>query len=90
MTNPFTKHPHEMGETYLQHFFHALKFGLTMLIGGIACILHAFFPFIFQKTGSNLLLKMTHQFISRSPLLEDRFVVLSESIDKKINSANMS
>lgn len=83
MKNIFTKHPHSIGETYLQHFKFASCFGLTMLMGGSACILHAIFPFIFQKTGSNLLLKMTHHFISRMPTLEGQAIELSVVIDEK-------
>lgn len=86
MDNIFTKHPKAMNESYSEHFVCAVRFGVTMLIGGMACIIHAFFPFLFQKTGSNLLIAMTERFINRSPDVEDRFVVLSESIAKK-NSA---
>lgn len=83
MKNIFTKHPHSIGETYLQHFKFASCFGLNMLMGGFACLLHAIFPFIFQKTGSNLLLKMTHHFISRMPKLEGQAIELSMVIDEK-------
>lgn len=45
----FTQHPFSVGETYLQHFKYALLFGVSMLMGGLACIIHAIFPFLFQK-----------------------------------------
>jgi hypothetical protein len=53
--NPFTKHPAEVGETYPAHLRTATGFGLTMIAGGIACIVHAIFPFWFQRTGSQTL-----------------------------------
>lgn len=84
MQNLFTEHPHSVGETYPQHFKFAFHFGFTMLLGGIACIVHAVFPFLFQKTGSNFLLKMTHHFVDRMLETEDRLLVLSQAIDKKI------
>ena len=48
----FTEHPASVGETYGQHFMHASGFGMRMILGGIACLLHGFFPFLFVKTGS--------------------------------------
>lgn len=50
--NPFTQHPAEVGETYGEHLVHAGGFGLRMVVGGLACMLHAIFPFLFVKTGS--------------------------------------
>ena len=50
--NPFTRHPNEVGETYGEHFAAASSFGLRMIGGGLACIVHAVFPFLFVRTGS--------------------------------------
>jgi hypothetical protein len=83
MKNPFTNHPNSIGETYFQHLFHALKFGFKMIAAGIACIIHAVFPFLFEKTGSNSLLKMTHRFIKRMPHMESRVAKLSQLINEK-------
>lgn len=83
MKNIFTEHPHSINETYFQHLCFALLFGGQMLVGGIACVLHAFFPFIFEKTGSNMLLKMTHRFIERMPYVEERVIILSKIIESK-------
>jgi hypothetical protein len=84
MKNIFTKHPHSLEESYFEHLFFALKFGTTMLLGGLACILHAIFPFLFEKTGSNLLLKMTHNFVERMPVAEERVIYLSKMIESKV------
>jgi hypothetical protein len=52
MFRAFTDHPETVGETYLQHMGSASWFAMTMFVGGTACLLHAIFPFAFQKTGS--------------------------------------
>ena len=48
----FTEHPDSVGESYLQHAAVATSFGFRMLGGGVACLLHAIFPFAFRRTGS--------------------------------------
>ena len=50
--NPFTRHPHEVGETYFQHMAAAAGVGLKMAGGAFACFVHAVFPFLFVRTGS--------------------------------------
>lgn len=52
MKNPFTDHPQKVGETYFEHFGVASSFGIRMISGGVACLLHGFFPFLFETTGS--------------------------------------
>ena len=42
-----------MDETYGQHFGVAAGFGLRMIGGGLACLVHAVLPFAFTRTGSN-------------------------------------
>lgn len=84
MKNIFTQHPNSIGETYFQHLYFAGKFGCGMLIGGVACLLHAVFPFIFKNTGSNYLLKMTNDFICRMPSIEERVATIAQSINAKM------
>lgn len=48
----FTEHPASVGETYGQHLRHASGFGLRMILGGCACLVHGLLPFLFVKTGS--------------------------------------
>jgi hypothetical protein len=50
--NPFTHHPTEIGESYGAHFTTAARFGLRMIGGGLACLVHAVFPFWFERAGS--------------------------------------
>ena len=48
----FRDHPASVGETYGEHLVHATGFGLRMIAGGFACILHGLLPFLFVRTGS--------------------------------------
>ena len=48
----FTEHPASVGESYWQHLRMASGFSLRMLAGGMACLVHGIFPFLFVKTGS--------------------------------------
>ncbi len=54
----FTHHPQSVGETYGEHFLAATGFGLRMLAGAIACLIHAFLPFLFVSTGSGIIRKL--------------------------------
>ena len=83
MKNIFTDHPRSLNETYSQHFCIAFKVGSFMVLGGLACILHAFLPFLFKKTGSNVLINLLQSFIERMPVLEERMIMLSKTIEKK-------
>lgn len=48
----FLDHPDAVGESYGRHLLVASRFGLTMIAGGAACLVHALVPALFQTTGS--------------------------------------
>jgi hypothetical protein len=54
----FVKHLDAVGEGYWQHFKHAMSFSLKLLYAGIVCMLHAIFPFLFEKTGSKMICEL--------------------------------
>jgi hypothetical protein len=54
----FTDHPASANETYLEHTGVALSFSLYMALGAVVALIHAFLPFLFVKTGSNIILKL--------------------------------
>ena len=54
MDNPFTAHPRSVGESYGEHCAFACRYGARMAMGGLAAIMHGFFPFLFQTTGSRI------------------------------------
>ena len=67
----FTKHPASVGKTYGQHLRHATGFGVRMILGGFACVLHGLLPFLFVKTGSNQIQTLHGQMVvNRSKMPE--------------------
>ena len=48
----FTEHTSSVGESYGDHLVVAGSFGLRMILGGFACLIHAVLPFLFVRTGS--------------------------------------
>lgn len=63
--NLFTKHPRSIGESYFQHMRVALTFGSKMVLGGLACMIHAIFPFLFETTGSRMAIHLAKKFLTR-------------------------
>ena len=66
MTNLFNKHPHEVGETYLQHLIIAWKYGLSLFQLFMIALIHGLFPFIFKKTVSDKIIKMGDELMNRN------------------------
>ena len=50
----FTEHPASVDETYFEHVGVALHFSINMFFGALVCLVHAFLPFLFVKTGSTI------------------------------------
>jgi hypothetical protein len=53
MSNPFTRHPHAVGESYLDHSRVAFSYALRLFGAAFAALIHAILPFMFEKTASN-------------------------------------
>jgi hypothetical protein len=53
MYNPFTKHPNSVGETYLEHMKIALSTAIKIQLVVLIIVVHAIFPFLFEKTGGD-------------------------------------
>lgn len=58
MTNLFTKHPTTVGEGYFEHMGQAFSFSAAMFVGAFACAIHGLAPFLFLKTGSNIIRRL--------------------------------
>lgn len=56
--NLFTRHPHEVGESYGRHMTHAGRTGFTLIGAGLACLVHGLLPFLFVNTGSNTIRRL--------------------------------
>jgi len=65
MANIFTKHPKEVGETYFQHLWVALKYSFKLLLLFIIAFIHSFFPFIFKATTSTKIIEMAEELKNR-------------------------
>lgn len=61
----FTDHPDSVGESYGEHCAVATGFGLRMILGGLACLLHGLLPFLFQRTGSNCITELHQRMVAR-------------------------
>ena len=48
----FLEHPRSVGESYSEHLLTASGFGATMMLAGLACMLHGLVPVLFARTGS--------------------------------------
>jgi len=49
-----TEHPASVGENYFEHLRQASGFAISMMGGGLACLIHAVLPFLFTRTGSGI------------------------------------
>jgi hypothetical protein len=63
----FTSHPDSVGESYLQHAVFAMSFGIRMFLGALACMLHGLFPFLFQRTGSRIVVELNQKLVTHRP-----------------------
>lgn len=54
----FTEHPASVDETYLEHLGAASSFAGWMLVAGLACAVHAVFPFLCVTTGSGIITRL--------------------------------
>jgi hypothetical protein len=54
----FLDHPRSVGETYLEHQRHALGFGISLLVAGLACLVHALVPGLCVHTGSEAIKRL--------------------------------
>ena len=61
----FTDHPASVGESYLQHLFVAAGYGMRMVTSGLACLVHAFLPFLFVRTGSRCIEQLHSEMLVR-------------------------
>lgn len=63
----FLAHPRSVGESYAEHAATAGRFGVTMVAGGLACIVHAVFPTLFPRTASDAVKRLYGQMKARQP-----------------------
>ncbi len=81
----FVEHPRSVHESYLGHLVQALGFSFLMLIGGIACFIHAFFPGLFTRSGSQII----HHLFDRMVQNRDR-TLLPDVAEVSFNDADVT
>jgi hypothetical protein len=62
----FMDHPRSVGESYFEHLLFAGGFALRLLGAGLAALVHALIPCLFEKTASNMIAKMYAKTLNRS------------------------
>jgi hypothetical protein len=60
----FQEHPRSVGETYREHAVHATQFGFAMLLGALACLVHAAFPWLCTAAGSRTVARLHDRMVS--------------------------
>ena len=68
----FFAHPRSIGEGYWQHAKTAGFFGFNMMVGGIACMIHAIIPALFTRTASDTIKWLYGEMKSRQPAFADQ------------------
>lgn len=63
--NPFTQHPASVGESYGEHLRVAGRFGLRMIAGGVAALVHGVCPFLFKTTGSRTIMALHGEIVAK-------------------------
>ncbi|WP_374472540.1 DUF6356 family protein [Phenylobacterium sp.] len=64
MLDHFTRHPHAVGETYLEHARAAGGLGVELVTAGLACLVHACAPWLFEDYASRRV-RSLHERLSR-------------------------
>lgn len=57
----FVQHPQSVDETYFQHLRFAGWFATRLMLAGLAALVHAVIPALFEKTAGRLIAEMYEQ-----------------------------
>jgi hypothetical protein len=55
-------HLSEVGETYFEHLYRALKVSFILLLTALVCFIHSILPFLFTTFVSNKIKQMNKDF----------------------------
>ena len=66
LTRLFTAHPRSVDETYLEHMRFAGGFSARLFAAGIAALVHAVLPFLFERTAGKMISDMHWRMHNRS------------------------
>jgi hypothetical protein len=71
----FLAHPRSVDESYFEHMRFALSFSVRLLGAGLAALVHAFVPCLFETTASRMIKSMHARIVNRgaaAPAMEAR------------------
>lgn len=63
MIKLFNQHPASVNESYFEHMTVALTFFVQFCYAAFAALVHAFFPFLFVKTGSKIITDLNQRMV---------------------------
>jgi hypothetical protein len=66
----FLSHPQAVDESYGEHFLFALGFAARLLGAGLAALVHAVIPCLFETTASRMILEMHDRIARRAHTLQ--------------------
>ena len=66
----FLSHPQTVDESYGEHFLFALGFAMRLLGAGLAALVHAIIPCLFETTASRMICEMHDRIARRSHPLQ--------------------
>jgi hypothetical protein len=62
----FLSHPHSVDESYREHAGVAFRFSVRLLGAGLAALVHAVIPCLFEKTASSIIKTMHSELAART------------------------
>lgn len=62
----FLSHPRSVDESYVEHAGVAFRFAFRLLGAGLAALVHACIPCLFEKTASSMIKTMHSEIAARS------------------------
>ena len=72
LTDPFTRHPASVGETYGEHMVSAGSFAVRLAAAAVVCGIHAVLPFLFEKTASRLVTDLYGREVRIHPTMREQ------------------
>jgi hypothetical protein len=61
----FLDHPASVGESYVEHFGVATRFGVRMVVGGIGAVIHGVLPFACKTAGSRTVAALHAEMVAK-------------------------
>ncbi len=67
----FLDHPADLGESYREHMREASGYGFRLIAAGLACLVHATIPALFQTRGSDTIRALHERLVRKRDAKRD-------------------